>query len=718
MKMRRITGLIATTIALAVASSAFAQVDCSVPGGCATTKYGLGLKPEYRKDEVPPDSFRYDDAYFGADFGGVSYLVTRSNLGVPVGTCGPERNQAPGAGQVLLREQVNCVPTSEGPLCSAGTNAGKTCHLPTLNQGCIAAGNPSACCTGAGRGTCSGFQSSATNLHECGTGGVCTLDDGTGCRVEIVLSDGGITPPADTSEIRVAAVQPKSPSPVNGQLYTLSAATGNTIGGTSIDGVDAEGRTCTVSSSAGTGNVRRKPSMGTRFLLPPSHPEFVAGGNRTYIRWDSNAGLEAASYTDLATGFRMHTDDSAVCCGPDIPGLATCSFVPFQPEYPLLSERNCTQTFRFVNEDNVVPDWVFAGGREAAFHMDKQFVLPGQIPGVCKNNRFTACYATNVNSHCVAAGRAFDRPLACCTGLGTGTCSANTFCTATGTPFQCCTGPGAGNCGDPCPGLGDTCDLTQHGVRVQTGAGNRIPYVSPGPTTPLDGDSRRDWCGWALFVMRGQPGSGCSLLPRLDYDGDPGPDCGVLNYGIDARDDNNCNGVADFPDLCPRNSEWDQDLDTDGDCGTPGSAGYPSAACRGNECECGDQAGSGVLAGTIATGNGLVNVSDLVGINSAIFGTVVQLRLCDANNDTLCNVSDIVGTNREIFIPDSSLCRQITPRQCLTGVPAPCCGNGLLETSEICDDGDLAPGDGCNAACRVEFGFTCTPTSPSVCTQN
>lgn len=30
------------------------------------------------------------------------------------------------------------------------------------------------------------------------------------------------------------------------------------------------------------------------------------------------------------------------------------------------------------------------------------------------------------------------------------------------------------------------------------------------------------------------------------------------------------------------------------------------------------------------------------------------------------------------------------------------CGNGILETSEICDDGNLANGDGCSATCRRE----------------
>jgi len=38
----------------------------------------------------------------------------------------------------------------------------------------------------------------------------------------------------------------------------------------------------------------------------------------------------------------------------------------------------------------------------------------------------------------------------------------------------------------------------------------------------------------------------------------------------------------------------------------------------------------------------------------------------------------------------------------------PTCGNGALDGTEQCDDGNTAPGDGCNAACEAE-GATCTP---------
>ena len=47
------------------------------------------------------------------------------------------------------------------------------------------------------------------------------------------------------------------------------------------------------------------------------------------------------------------------------------------------------------------------------------------------------------------------------------------------------------------------------------------------------------------------------------------------------------------------------------------------------------------------------------------------------------------------------------------------CGNGSVETSEECDDGNTANGDGCSSSCIVESGFGCSPTTvgsgPSVC---
>jgi large repetitive protein len=37
------------------------------------------------------------------------------------------------------------------------------------------------------------------------------------------------------------------------------------------------------------------------------------------------------------------------------------------------------------------------------------------------------------------------------------------------------------------------------------------------------------------------------------------------------------------------------------------------------------------------------------------------------------------------------------------------CGNGTVEAPEQCDDGNNAPGDGCNAICMIEDGWDCDP---------
>ena len=44
------------------------------------------------------------------------------------------------------------------------------------------------------------------------------------------------------------------------------------------------------------------------------------------------------------------------------------------------------------------------------------------------------------------------------------------------------------------------------------------------------------------------------------------------------------------------------------------------------------------------------------------------------------------------------------------------CGNGIVEGLEECDDGDTIGGNGCNARCRVEPGWSCKG-NPSVCSR-
>src|SRR4051812_32052904 len=42
------------------------------------------------------------------------------------------------------------------------------------------------------------------------------------------------------------------------------------------------------------------------------------------------------------------------------------------------------------------------------------------------------------------------------------------------------------------------------------------------------------------------------------------------------------------------------------------------------------------------------------------------------------------------------------------------CGDGVVRGAEQCDDGNTAAGDGCDASCQPEAGWTCDH-SPSTC---
>ena len=59
-------------------------------------------------------------------------------------------------------------------------------------------------------------------------------------------------------------------------------------------------------------------------------------------------------------------------------------------------------------------------------------------------------------------------------------------------------------------------------------------------------------------------------------------------------------------------------------------------------------------------------------------------------------------------------CDMLRGYVCERGSSSPICRNGILESPETCDDGNLLPGDGCDTFCRVEAGYECDG-SPSIC---
>jgi cysteine-rich repeat protein len=456
---------------------------------------------------------------------------------------------------------------------------------------------------------------SALNSLECGAGGSCTLAAGTTCPVEIPLTDAA-TPFAERSEI-VGPIWAKNPSGIGGVLDLLSTTAFALSGSSSDDPADQ----CLPNF------IRTVPSQGVRYLLPASRG---GDGTKTFIRWNEDP-------TGLSALYR-HNDDGVVCCNSTVFLCLNQNLGPFQ-QYPLLNYNSCKISSN--NNPGIAlflqtPDWIFDGGAGTFFQMDPEFAVPGQVAGVCRVNRDRGCTT-------------LPQP-------PTGTHALGIDCASLGDI-------------DPnTPGVQlDTCDMREPGIRTTRPGilANNYPIT--------------DRCANSHYVLRGTPEVNCHITERYLEDGDPGPDCDVVNFGVRTRPDFDCDGVADSPDLCPLLNEFDHLADSDEDCD------ISPARCRGDECECGDQ-----------NLDGSVSVTDLTAINLAIFqGPQFAQELCDTNLDDRCNVSDILGANQEIFVPGSAVCSHVTTINC---------GDGFLDPSEECDDGNRFAGDGCNPVCICEPG--------------
>ena len=319
-----------------------------------------------------------------------------------------------------------------------------------------------------------------------------------------------------------------------------------------------------------------------------------------------------------ANRLRIHTDDPAVCCNS--PSNTVCNLIlPGQPEYPLLAEGEA------CNQPN------FLGG---VFQMDGNLTADWIFEGGVATRFHT-------DSTFVVPGQT----------QGVCETTRQIACTSTG---------------NECDVVGEQCDLSDRGVRVRPIAGS-------------DGSLDSDNCATFVYVVRGAPDEGCSVLTRYSSNGDPGPSCRVINYGVRPQIDDDCDGQADFAeDKCPFLNEWDSAADADGDC----TDGDPATPCRGDECECGDQ-----------TGDGIVDILDILEVNEVIFEITIPKLLADANNDLAIDVTDILGASDEIFVPTAAECRHVSRLSC---------GNGEIDAEEECDDGNQLNLDGCDTACLLE----------------
>jgi len=75
---------------------------------------------------------------------------------------------------------------------------------------------------------------------------------------------------------------------------------------------------------------------------------------------------------------------------------------------------------------------------------------------------------------------------------------------------------------------------------------------------------------------------------------------------------------------------------------------------------------------------------------------------------TICGVSTTCGSY-------GGGCQTGYECNIITGKCVALCGNGVINSGETCDDGNIASGDGCSSSCTIESGFVCSG-EPSTCT--
>jgi hypothetical protein len=569
-------------------------VDCDTPPGCERTKYGLdganlltvnNTLPKFTNVAADNDVFFLDESFFGPNIGGSSYTVTTQALSSVDAECGNNRNVNAIPGQMVLDERADCTPVSFGPddAANGGVAGGCRVSIP-LNDG--------------GKGTIDAVGTNGTCQEE---GGPCTSD------ADCQLVNSVDICQWDLENTSVLLIPTIAQGVIAGSSFFLGVATENTIGGASIPALHDE--------QCDPDIVRTLPTSGTRYLLPDTHAHFeelnADGEAPTYVRWDN----------DPETRWRIHTDDTGICCisAPgDICGLIAVN----TPEYPALLKRTCSDG-QWVQDSNETNDWIFDDGRGSAFYSDTEYIPTGQQQGACEMNRSVSCLAGGNECQQTYCEAGFDLIVAA-------PCGSAADCAIFGDLglSDACVAPD----GDPeTEGIQpDSCDLREKGHRVR-------------PVPLSDGGVNTERCATSLYVLRGTPGQGCSINPRYTVNGDPGPTCEILNFGVATRKDQDCDGAIDNPvDWCPFLTEWDERADADGDC--------PGPDCRADECECGDN-----------NLDGFVDVNDILSINGAIFDVNPERNLCDTTGDTDCNVSDILGTNSEVFVPGSSTCRHVQP---------------------------------------------------------
>ena len=67
--------------------------------------------------------------------------------------------------------------------------------------------------------------------------------------------------------------------------------------------------------------------------------------------------------------------------------------------------------------------------------------------------------------------------------------------------------------------------------------------------------------------------------------------------------------------------------------------------------------------------------------------------------DEQCDNFNQIGCSQNCKVDTGYTCRNTSPSVCSQNNPV--CGNGIIEVAEGCDDRNLINGDGCNTFCNI-----------------
>ncbi len=320
--------------------------------------------------------------------------------------------------------------------------------------------------------------------------------------------------------------------------------------------------------------------------------------------------------------------------------------------------------------------------------------------------------------------------------LGTEVCDDGNTASADGCDSNCMLEPGYVCTQDttPADGICDTGGAGSVAMTCGNGAIDASEFCDDGNIVAGDG------CDANCMI---ETGFAC-VLDTTPADGvcdtaGPGtvnPICGdLLIVGAEFCDDGNATAGDGCSDLCAIEAGYSCDVDVamDGICDTTG-AGSVITVC-----------GDGVVAGlevcddaNTAAGDGCDvscmlepgyvcvddsnpadGICDTGGPNTVIMtcgnGTIDANEVCDD-----ANIASGDGCDANCALEPGYVCvDDATPADGICDTAGPgtvtnTCGNGAIDPSEICDDGNTATGDGCDANCALEPGYVCVDdTTPA-----